>query len=305
MQATAPTSTPPRAPAPANGRAAQSAAAHYTRIEPARGWTFLNGRELLAYRDLLVQFTLRDVSARYKQTVLGYAWAVIRPLVSMVVFTVIFGNLAGVPSDGLPYALFSFAALLPWTYFSGALTGATNSLNAQKGIFTKVYFPRLIIPLVPIMTGLVDFAIASVMLAGLMVYFGAVPTLGIVVLPLLILLMMTTALGAGLWLSSLALQYRDVAQAMGFMVQLLMYAAPVVWPASLIAERFPEHGQALRLLYGLYPMAGVIEGFRAALFGSVAMPWDLIGMGALSATCLFVTGVFVFRRMERIFADVA
>ena len=275
------------------------------RIEPPEGWQLVNWRELVAYRDLLVQFVLRDVSARYKQTVLGYAWAVIRPVFSMVVFTVIFGNLAAVPSDGAPYALFSYAALLPWTYFSGALSGATSSLTAQKGIFTKVYFPRLIIPLAPVITGLVDFAIAFVVLGGLMVYYGVAPTLNVVFLPLLILIMVATAFGAGLWLSSLSVQYRDVNQAMTFAMQLLMYAAPVVWPVSLIVEKFPVWGETLRLVYGLYPMAGVIEGFRASLLGTVPMPWDLIAIGAGVAAFLVVTGSLLFRRMERTFADVA
>ena len=274
-------------------------------IEPPRGWRLVNWRELVDYRDLLVQFVLRDVSARYKQTVLGYAWAVIRPLFSMVVFTVVFGNLASVPSDGVPYALFSFAALLPWTYFSSALSGSTDSLVAQKAIFTKVYFPRLIIPAAPVFTALVDFAIASVMLAVLMVYFGVAPTVNALFLPLLIVMMVATALGGGLWLSSLAVQYRDVSQAMSFAMQLLMYAAPVVWPVSLITEKFPEYGETIRLVYGLYPMAGVIEGFRAALLGTTPMPWDLIGIGAVSSAITLVTGAFVFRRMERVFADVA
>lgn len=288
-----------------NGREGGAQGEPFIRIEPPKGWRLVNWRELVAYRDLLVQFVLRDVSARYKQTVLGYAWAVIRPVFSMVVFTVIFGNLAAVPSDGVPYALFSYAALLPWTYFSGALGGATSSLTAQKGIFTKVYFPRLIIPLAPVITGLVDFAIASVVLAGLMAYYGVAPTLNVVFLPLLILIMVATAFGAGLWLSSLSVQYRDVNQAMTFAMQLLMYAAPVVWPVSLIVEKFPVWGEMLRLVYGLYPIAGVIEGFRASLLGTVPMPWDLIAIGAGVAAFLVVTGSLVFRRMERNFADVA
>ncbi|MEP0548305.1 MAG: ABC transporter permease [Rhodothermales bacterium] len=296
-----PLAVQPRPP----GRDDQAQGEPFIRIEPPKGWRLVNWRELVAYRDLLTQFVLRDVSARYKQTVLGYAWAVIRPVFSMVVFTVIFGNLAAVPSDGAPYALFSYAALLPWTYFSGALGGATNSLTAQKGIFTKVYFPRLIIPLAPVITGLVDFAIASVVLAGLMVYYGVAPTLNVVFLPLLILIMVATAFGAGLWLSSLSVQYRDVNQAMTFAMQLLMYAAPVVWPVSLIVEKFPVWGETLRLVYGLYPMAGVIEGFRASLLGTVPMPWDLIAIGAGVAAFLVITGSLLFRRMERTFADVA
>lgn len=277
----------------------------HTVIVPPSGWRLVNWKELVEYRDLVAQFVLRDVSAMYKQTVLGYAWAIIRPFVSMIVFTVIFGNLADVPSDGVPYALFSFAGLLPWTYFSGSLNGSVGSLLAQRSVFTKVYFPRLIIPLTPALTALIDLAIAGIMLGGMMVYFGVVPTWNALFLPVLILIMMATAVGTGFWLSSLALQYRDVSQAMGFGVQLLMYAAPVVWPVSLIAEKFPENGELIRMVYGLYPMAGVIEGFRSALIGTIPMPWDLIGMGALSASILLFTGALYFRRSEPTFADVA
>jgi lipopolysaccharide transport system permease protein len=216
----------------------------------------------------------------------------------MVVFSVIFGRLLHVGSDGVPYPIFSFAALLPWTYFSGALTGATGSLISGTGIFTKVYFPRLFIPLVPIFSKLVDFGIAFIMLALMMVYFKVVPSGNVVFLPLLILLMMGTAAGLGMFLSALAIQYRDVRHAMSFMVQILMYAAPVVWPVS----RLPH---AYRIWYGLYPMAGVIEGFRAALLNTGLMPWDLIGMGTISGTLCFVVGALYFRRTERIFADVA
>ena len=296
------TQRPTAAPS-SNGRS--TAPVPHTVIVPPSGWRLVNWAELVEYRDLVAQFVLRDVSAKYKQTVLGYAWAIIRPFVSMIVFTVIFGNLANVPSDGAPYALFSFAGLLPWAYFSGSLNGSVGSLLAQRAVFTKVYFPRLIIPLTPALTALIDLAIAGVMLGGMMVYFGVVPTWNALFLPVLILIMMATAVGAGFWLSSLALQYRDVSQAMGFGVQLLMYAAPVVWPVSLIAEKFPENGELIRTVYGLYPMAGVIEGFRSALIGTNPMPWDLIGMGALSASILLFTGALYFRRSEPTFADVA
>jgi lipopolysaccharide transport system permease protein len=202
------------------------------------------------------------------------------------------------PSDGLPYAVFSFAGLVPWTYFSNALTGASGSLLSNAAMISKVYFPRLIIPMTPVVAKLVDFAIALVILLGLMAWYGIWPTWRVVWLPLLVLLMMITAGGMGMWLAALGIQYRDVRFAMGFVTQLLMYAAPVVWPASLIAPQY-------RLFYGLYPMAGVIEGFRSALLGSTPMPWDLIGPGLVSATLILAAGVFYFRRMERIFADVA
>ena len=267
-------------------------------IEAKPGWKFVDWRECLEYRDLLYFLVLRDVTVLYKQTVLGIAWAVLNPFFSMVVFTVIFGMLLKVPSDGKPYAIFSFAALLPWTYFSGALSGATGSLIAGTGIFTKVYFPRIFIPLVPVFSKLVDFAIAFVMLIVMMIWYHILPSWHVVFLPLLILLLMATSAGIGMFLSALAIQYRDIRHAMGFVVQILMYAAPVVWPVS----KLPAD---LRLWYGLYPLAGVIEGFRASLLNTGPMPWDLIGMGSITAILSFLIGGLYFRRMERFFADVA
>lgn len=276
-----------------------------TVIEAQPKWRVIDWKELRQYRDLFYFLVWRDIKILYKQTVLGFGWAIIRPVFSMVVFTIIFGGLANVPSDGVPYALFSFAALLPWTYFATAMTNSTGSLISNANMLTKVYFPRLIIPMTPVLAGLVDFMVASLVLAGLMVWFGVSPTGAIVFLPVLVLLMVMTAAGIGMWFSALAIQYRDIKHAMTFMSQLLMYAAPVVWPVSLITEKLPEWGETIRLMYGLYPMAGVIEGFRSALLGTVPMPWDLIGMGALSAIVLMVSGALYFRRMERIFADVA
>jgi lipopolysaccharide transport system permease protein len=284
---------------------AQQISPHRTVIKPRPGWQAINWREIREYRDLFAFLVVRDVTVVYKQTVLGLLWAVVRPLATMLVFSVIFGGLARVPSDGVPYPIFSYTALLPWTYFSTAITKSTASLVANAQMFTKVYYPRLIIPLTPIFSGLMDFGIAAVMLAILMVAYGIAPTLNIVFLPILILVMLLTASGVGLWLSALSVQYRDVNQAMQFVTQLLMYAAPVVWPVSLITKHFSQHGEQIRLIYGLYPMAGVISGFRAALLGTTPMPWDLVGIGFLSASVLFVSGAFYFRRMERIFADVA
>lgn len=269
-----------------------------TVIEPRDGWRLFDWKEIVEYRDLLYFLVLRDVTVLYKQSVLGIAWAVLTPFFSMVVFSVIFGMLLKTGSDGKPYPVFSFAALLPWTYFSGSLTGATGSLITGAALFSKVYFPRVFIPLVPIFSKLVDFAIASVMLAAMMIYYRMAPSWNLVFLPLLILIMMGTCAGLGMFLSALAVQYRDVRHAMNFMVQILMYAAPVVWSVSKLPE-------AYRIWYGLYPMAGVIEGFRAALLKTAPMPWDLIGMGALSGTLCFVIGALYFRRTERIFADVA
>lgn len=267
-------------------------------IEPKAVWKLIDWRECVQYRDLLYFLVLRDVTVLYKQTILGIAWAVLNPFFSMVVFTVIFGMLLKVPSDGKPYAVFSFAALLPWTYFSQALTGATNSLVQGSSLFTKVYFPRVFIPLVPIFSKLVDFAIAFILLAAMMVWYRIVPSFNVVFLPVLMAVMMLTSAGIGMLLSALAIQYRDIRHAMNFVVQALMYAAPVVWPVS----KLPAD---IRLWYGLYPMAGVIEGFRAALLNTGPMPWDLIAMGSITAVISFLVGALYFRRTERFFADVA
>lgn len=266
-------------------------------IEP-RGPRLIDFGELWRYRDLFYFMVWRNIKVLYKQTVLGFAWAILNPVFTMIVFSVIFGRLAKVPSDGIPYPIFTYAALLPWTYFSGSLLGAGDSLTAASAIFTKVYFPRIIIPVTPIMAKLVDFGLAFSVMAALMAYYRVAPTWQVVFLPLLILLMVLTALGLGLWLSALGLQYRDVKFSIPFLTQLMMYAAPVVWPASLIPDKY-------RLIYGLYPMAGVIEGFRAALLGKTAMPWDLIAVGGACALTLTVTGALFFTRRERFFADVA
>jgi lipopolysaccharide transport system permease protein len=220
----------------------------------------------------------------------------------MIIFSVIFGGLAKIPTDGVPYPIFSYAALIPWIYFSSAMNASTESLITSKGIFTKVYFPRLIIPLTPVLSKLVDFAIAFVILFVLMVWYSISPTVNLVFLPILILMMMLTASGVGMWLSAMAIQYRDIPQGVGFLSQLLMYAAPVVWPFSLVKEKF---GESVMLIYGLYPMVGVIEGFRSALLGHNPMPWKLIGIGTLTATFLFISGALYFKKKERIFVDVA
>lgn len=269
-----------------------------TIIEPPSGWTFVNWRELVAYRDMFWFLTLRSVRVRYAQSSLGIGWAIIQPLVSMVIFTVIFGKMVGVDSDGVPYALFSFVALVPWTYFANALTDATASLIANANMLSKVYFPRLILPLSAVASKLVDFGIAMGMLAILMAVHRHVPGIGIVALPLLVLLMVAAAAGLGLWLTATAVQYRDISYAMSFIVQVLMYVSPVVYPASLVPERF-------RLLYALNPMVGVIEGFRSTLLDTTPMPWGLIGVSALSAAVVLFSGMLYFRRMERYFADVA
>lgn len=258
--------------------------------------------ELKYYKDLLYFFVLRDITVLYKQTILGILWAIVNPVFQMVIFSVIFGKLAAISSDGIPYPVFSFTAILPFNYFSNSLSGASQSLIGSVSVFTKVYFPRILIPLTPVLSKLVDFFIAFVILIIMMIFYKIYPNANIVFLPLLMLLMMLTSLGIGMWLSSLAIQYRDVKFAIGFITTLLMYGAPVVFPASLIREKF---GFDMYILYGIYPMVGVIEGFRASLLGFKPMPWDLILVGAVSSIICFITGLRYFKKTERIFADVA
>jgi lipopolysaccharide transport system permease protein len=254
-------------------------------------------KELWRYRDLFYFLIWRDIKTRYAQSVLGIGWAIIQPVFSMVIFTVVFGNLAKVSSDGVPYAIFSYAALVPWTYFSSALTGATSSLVASSNMITKVYFPRLVLPIAPVFGKIIDFAIAMVILAGFMLYFQIAPSIWALFLPYLILLMILAASGIGMWLTAMAVQYRDIRYAMNLVVTLLMYAAPVVYPASSVPENW-------RIIYAINPMVGVIEGFRASLLQTTLMPWDFIWVGTISALVLFFSGLVYFRRMEKIFADV-
>ena len=268
-----------------------------TVFEAKSGWRFIDFHELWEYRDLFYFLIWRNIKVRYAQSVLGVGWAIIQPVFSMIVFTIVFGKLAKIGSEGVPYAIFSYAALVPWTYFSNALTQSGASLVGASGMISKVYFPRLIIPMSPVLDKLIDFGISLILLVGLMVWFKIAPTIWVLTLPLLILLMMLTAAGLGMWLTALAVQYRDVNYGMKFAVQLFMYASPVVYPASLVPDQF-------RLLYGLNPMAGVIEGFRAALLGTRPMPWDLIAVGSVIAFVVAVSGAFYFRRTERVFADV-
>ncbi len=268
-----------------------------TVIESQAGWRMVDWHELWQFRDLFYFLVWRDVKTRYAQSVLGVGWAVIQPVFSMVVFSIVFGRLAQVSSDGLPYPIFSYAALVPWTYFANSLTSSAGSLISSSSMLSKVYFPRLVIPFAPALGKLVDFFIALLILFLMMVGYRITPTIWALTLPLLVLLMMLTATGMGMWLTALAVQYRDIKYATGFLITLLMYAAPVVYPASAVPEQF-------RLLYGLFPMSGVIEGFRSALLGTNPMPWDLLAVGSGVAVVLFITGALYFRRMEIIFADV-
>ena len=274
-------------------------------IRASTGARFPDFREMLSYKDLLWFLVWRDVKTLYSQSVLGVGWAIVRPVFSAVIFSVVFGALAHVPSDGVPYTLFSFTGLLPWTYFSTAMSGSANSLVNSANVLNKVYFPRIFIPLTPVLAGLVDLVVAGAVLVLVLIGYHHAPTASIAYLPLLILIMVLTAFGAGLWLSALAIQYRDIRYAVGFLTQLLLYAAPVVWPVSLINQRFGASAESFRLMYGIFPMVGVIEGFRAAVLGSGPMPWDLIAIGAASAIVFVTTGLAYFRRRESFFADVA
>ncbi len=265
-------------------------------IRPPRKWVPVDLAELWAYRELVAAFTLRDVKLRYKQTGLGIAWAVLQPLLTMVIFTVIFGGLAKIPSEGVPYPLFVLAALLPWTLFSEGLTRSTTSMITNANIMTKVYFPRLIMPLSSIISPLVDFAVSFIILIVMMVYFGFVPTINIVFLPLFLLLALATSLGVGLWLSALNVRYRDFQYTIPFLIQIWMFASPVVYASSLVPE-------SLRVWYGLNPMAGVIEGFRWALLGTGA-PGGMVLVSAGVVALLLVSGMFYFRRMEQYYADI-
>ncbi|HEY6041059.1 MAG TPA: ABC transporter permease [Anaerolineae bacterium] len=265
-------------------------------IRPSRGWVAVNLRDVWEYRELLYFMVWRDVKVRYKQTLLGVAWVVLQPLATTLVFTIIFGNLARMPSDNLPYALFALAGLIPWNYFASAFARGGTSLVSSANLISKVYFPRLIIPLSSVLGGLVDTAIVLVMLLVLMPFFGIVPTAAILTLPLFLLLAIATALGISLWLTALNVQYRDVSYVIPFIGQFWFYATPVVYPASLIPEQW-------RWLYGLNPMTGVVEGFRWALFGKEP-PGYLLAVSVVIVIVLIVSGSFVFRRMEKTFADV-
>ena len=265
-------------------------------IRPPRKWVPIDLGELWSYRELLFFFVWRDVKIRYKQTGLGVAWAVIQPLFTMLIFSVIFGGLAKIPSDGVPYPLFSLAALLPWQLFSEGMTRSTTSMVANANIITKVYFPRLIMPIAGIISPIVDFLVAIGILVLMMAYYGFVPTMNVVFLPLFVLLALATSLGVGLWLSALNVQYRDFQYTVPFLIQIWMYASPVVYSTNLVPAKY-------QLLYGLNPMAGVIEGFRWALLGS-APPSGVIALSVVVVLVLLVSGAFYFKKMEQYFADI-
>jgi homopolymeric O-antigen transport system permease protein len=266
-------------------------------IRPSHGWVSLRLKDIWEYRELLYFLAWRDIKVRYKQTVLGVAWAIIQPFFTMVVFSIFFGYLAKIPSDGLPYPVFAFCALLPWQLFAHSLTESSNSLVANERLITKVYFPRLVIPISAVLAGLVDFAIAFVILLVMMFYYGIVPTIAVLTLPLFLLLAVATALAVGLWLSALNVQYRDVRYTIPFLTQFWLFATPIAYPSSLVPEQW-------RPLYGLNPMAGVVDGFRWALLGTSQGPGMLLVVSVVVVVGLLAGGLFYFRRMEKTFADV-
>ncbi|HEY0972522.1 MAG TPA: ABC transporter permease [Gemmatimonadales bacterium] len=268
-----------------------------TVIEPPRGWSSLGLRELWEYRELLYFLTWRDVKVRYKQTVLGAAWAIIQPLSTMVVFSIFFGRLARMPSDGVPYPLFSFAALVPWTFFSNGLTLSANSVVGSQNLVTRIYFPRLAIPVATVLGGLVDFLLAFLVLVGLMAYYGVTPDARLLWIAPLVILAFVTALGVGLWLAALNVQYRDVRYVVPFLSQLWLFATPVAYPSSLLEEPW-------RTLYGINPMVGVVEGFRWSLLGAGPAPGPMVLVSCAAAAAVLVGGALYFRRMERTFADI-
>jgi len=269
----------------------------FIHIRAKKGWELIDFKELKEYRDLFYFLVLRDIKVRYKQTVLGGLWAVIRPFFSMVVFTLFFGKLAKMPSDGVPYPIFNYTALVAWTYFAGSVSGAGNSVIGSGNLVSKVYFPRLIIPSSPILAGLLDFCIAFFVLLCMMLYFHIYPTPMIFFVPVLVALMMLSATGVGSFLAALNTKYRDIRFTIPFIVQLWMFSSPIVYPASLVPKEY-------RLLYALNPMTGVIEGFRSVLLGTVAFPTQELLVSAVVSIILFTLGLLYFKRVERHFADI-
>ncbi len=267
-----------------------------TTIRPYRGWEAIDFSELRAYRDLFYFLIRRDVKVLYAQTILGFAWAVLNPLIQIVIFTVIFGHVAGLATDGIPYILFSTVAIIPWTYMSEAMSTSSQSLVNEQAMLGKVYFPRVLYPLVPVFAKLVDFVISLVILVPILIYYQVAPTWNLMLLPGLVLMMIAIPTALGMWLSALAIRFRDVKFALPFVIRMLIYSAPILYTASSLPE-------AYRFWYSLNPLVGIIEGFRACLLGGV-IPWMYILPGVATTVVLLVSGAIYFRRMERVFADV-
>jgi lipopolysaccharide transport system permease protein len=267
------------------------------RIEPSKGWVSLKLTELWEYRELLYFFIWRDLKVRYKQTVLGATWAIIQPFFTMIVFSIFFGKLAKMPSDGIPYPIFSYAALVPWSFFANGLNQASNSLVGNSNLIKKIYFPRMSMPITSVLGGFVDFVLAFIMLIGMIFYYGMVPTINVIWLPFFLMLAFMTSLGASLWLSAMYVQFRDVRHIIPFLTQIWLFATPIAYPSSLLSEPW-------RTLYGINPMVGVVEGFRWALLGANTAPGPIIIVSSFTAVGLLISGAFYFRRMEKTFADV-
>jgi lipopolysaccharide transport system permease protein len=271
--------------------------ARVTTIRPASSWPGIDFRELWDYRELLFILAWRDVSVRYKQSAVGIGWAILQPLLMMIIFTVVFGMFAKLPSEGVPYSIFTFCALLPWNYFARSLSDSSNSLVGSSHLVTKVYFPRLVLPLGKVFAGLVDFAIGFVMLLGMMAWYGIAPGIGMLFLPVFVLVAMLASLGVGLWLTAINVRYRDVVFVVPFLVQLWMFASPVAYSATIVPERY-------QWIYGLNPMVGVIEGFRWAMLGTSPPQPEVMAMSLLCILVILVSGLFYFRHMEKTFADI-
>ena len=267
-----------------------------TIIKPRSGWRVIDFKELLNYRGLFFSFVWKDIKVMYAQTILGLAWAILQPAIHIVMFTIIFGNVARISTDGIPYVLFSSVAIIPWSYISQSMTQSSQSLISGQHMLGKIYFPRMIFPIAPVLSRLVNFAISLLIIFGVMAYYRVSPTLNLLFLPVFIIMMVAIPATAGLWLSSLAIRFRDVQQIMPFFIQLLMYTAPIIYPGSAIPEKY-------RVLYSLNPIVGVIEGFRACLLG-MPLPWLYIWPGMITGIILLIAGALYFRKMERIIVDV-
>jgi lipopolysaccharide transport system permease protein len=267
------------------------------RIEPSKGWVSLKLREIWDYRELLYFFIWRDIKVRYKQTVLGGAWAIIQPFFTMVVFSLFFGKLAKVPSDGIPYPIFSFTALVAWSFFANGLNLGSNSLVGNSNLITKVYFPRMTMPIASVLGGILDFLLAFIVLIGMIFCYGLIPSINIIWLPFFLIQAFFTSLGASLWLSALYVKFHDIRHIIPFLIQIWLFATPIAYPSSLIPE--PWH-----TIYGINPMTGVVEGFRWALLGADTAPGPIIIVSSLVALGLLISGAFYFRRMEKTFADI-
>jgi lipopolysaccharide transport system permease protein len=281
----------------AEEKALANAPRPHLHIEPTKGWAPINLRELWLYRELIYFFVWRDLKVRYKQTVMGALWAILQPFIAMVIFSLFFGRLAKMPSEGIPYPIFSYSALVPWMFFANGVQQASNILVMNQNMVKKIYFPRLTMPVASVFSGVVDFALAFIVLLGMMVVYRIYPTANIIWLPLLLLLALVTCLGVSFWSSAMNAQFRDIRYAIPFIIQVWFFLTPIVYSSSMLPEPW-------RTLYGINPMAGVVEGFRWALLGTDTQPGSIVLLSAVVAVILFISGAYYFRRMERTFADI-